>query len=338
MTRTIRPGPRTWLAGMFVAAGSVAGAPALAEPMLERAEVRTYLLEVSAEHELDQHALAALFVDLETNAEVLELISRPAEKRLKWHEYRPIFLGADRIVDGQSFLAKHADIFAAAQQQYGVPPSVIAAIIGVETFYGRITGRFGVLDALASLSFDYPPRADFFRSELTEYLVLGTRENWALDEVLGSYAGAMGLPQFISSSYRRYAVDFDNDGKTDLFNSLADVIGSVGNYLAEHGWQADARIAERWSEAPSNAGQWVEESLKPVVDPAEIAEAGFASNALNAAIASDASVSVMQFDNGAGEDTLIGYTNFYAITRYNHSRLYARAVLELARALDPELG
>jgi membrane-bound lytic murein transglycosylase B len=317
--------------------GSLSGA-ASADSMLERAAVRDYLLEIAEERELDHDQLVDLFADLETNNEVLELIRRPAEKRLKWHEYRPIFLGQDRIRDGQAFLGEHAALFEQAAERYGVPPAVIAAIIGVETFYGRITGRFGVLDSLATLSFDHPPRAAFFRSELTEYLTLGTQENWALDEILGSYAGAMGLPQFISSSYRAYAVDFDEDGKTDLFTSIPDVIGSVANYLAEHGWEKGETVAEEWKSAPASMSTWVRDALKPAIDPAEIAAAGFGTEALARAIVSDSSVSVMQFDNGSGEDTLIGYKNFYVITRYNHSRLYARAVLELARALDPELG
>ncbi len=308
---------------------------AQAETMLDRADVREYLLEVSDKHGLDQHRLAGLFVGLDTNDKIIELISRPAERSLEWYEYRPIFLGEDRIAAGRDFLDEHRATFDRASEQTGVPPSVIAAIIGVETFFGRITGKYAVLDALATLAFDYPPRASFFRSELTEFLQLGTREGWDLGEVKGSYAGAMGWPQFISSSYRQYAIDFDNDGVTDLFNSIPDVIGSVANYLAEHGWIADEGIADVWSDAPSQAADWVTRSLKPSVAPADVAATGFESDTLSQAIAAGRPVSVMQFRTGAGEDTLIGYTNFYAITRYNHSRLYARAVVELAQALDP---
>ena len=311
--------------------------PASADSLLEREAVQRYVRDVSREHGLDQHRVAGLFADLGTNEEVLELISRPAEKRLVWHEYRPIFLGEERIAAGRAFIAEHAKTFSQAEERYGVPHSIIAAIIGVETFYGKITGRFGVLDALATLAFDYPPRSEFFTSELTEFLVLGSREGWELSEVAGSYAGAMGWAQFISSSYRRYAVDFDDDGEVDLFGSIPDVIGSVANYLAEHGWLEGEVIAELWKNSPSRASDWVSTSLKPSVDPETLAAAGFDSPALVRALDSGRSVSVMRFDTGGGEDTLIGYTNFYAITRYNHSRLYARAVLALAQELDPAM-
>ncbi len=324
-------------AALIAALLTTVSGTARADSMLQRAQVRDYLQDVATEHGLDHARLVGLFADLQTNEDVLELIRRPAEKRLEWPAYRSIFLGEDRIADGRAFLVKHANLFAAAFDRYGVPPAVIAAIIGVETFYGRITGRFGVLDALTTLSFDHPPRAAFFRSELTEYLILGTEQNWALDEMLGSYAGAMGLPQFISSSYRAYAVDFDDDEKIDLFSSIPDVIGSVANYLAEHGWQRGESVAELWKAAPASMANWERDALKPSVDPREIAAAGFATEALARAIASSSPISVMRFDNGNGEDTLIGYNNFYVITRYNHSRLYARAVLELARELDPQL-
>lgn len=310
--------------------------PVVAESMLEREAVRSYLLEISRQHDLDQHRLAALFVDLDTNEKVLELISRPAEKRLTWPEYRAIFLGEERIQAGRRFLAEHAQTLRAAEQRFGVPPAIVAAIIGVETFYGKFTGGFRVLDALATLAFDHPPRSTFFTAELTEFLRLGTREGWELGEVQGSYAGAMGLPQFISSSYRRYAVDFNEDGQINLFDSIPDVIGSVANYLAEHAWIAGDVTAELWSDPPSDAASWDQGRLKPAVAAADVEAAGFRSDAIRAARSAGRDVSVLQFANGSGEDTLIGYNNFYAITRYNHSRLYARAVLTLAQALDPQ--
>lgn len=324
---------RAIAAALLLSCGVVATADS--EPLLERAEVQNYLRDIARQHGLNQHRLADLFVDLTRNEKVLELIRRPAERRLTWPEYRAIFLGDERIAAGQAYLAEHARLFDAVESRYGVPRAIIAAIIGVETFYGRFTGGFRVLDALATLAFEHPPRSAFFTAELTEFLRLGTREGWDLATVQGSYAGAMGLPQFIASSYRRYAVDGDGDEVVDLFASQADVIASVANYLAEHAWQPGARVAEPVPVADVDVASWARDGLKPSVAAAALIEAGVRSPALEEAAAAGQKVSVMIFAADNGEDALIGYNNFYAITRYNHSRLYARAVLTLAQALDP---
>ena len=300
----------------------------------ERAEVQAWIDEVVAERSLDREALVTLMNGLTPDAEVLELIARPAERRLEWRDYRPIFMTDERIAAGRAFLDEHAAEFGSAERRYGVPREVIAAIIGVETFYGRITGRFPVARALATLGFDHPPRSAFFRAELGEFLGLARREGWDETAILGSYAGAMGLPQFISSSYRRYAVDGDGDGVRDLFGSPADVIASVGNYLGEHGWQRNRAIAERWWQGTEGAGALVRESLQPQIAANTVQDTGFDSPALRAAAQGEEPVSVMRFEGDTGEEWVVGYKNFYAITRYNHSRLYARAVVQLAFALD----
>jgi len=227
-------------------------------------------------------------------------------------------------------MQEYADTLAKAETTYGVPASVITAIIGVETFYGRITGKYGVLEAVATLAFDYPPRSKFFKQELTEFLVLSQEEGWDMTQIKGSYAGAMGWPQFISSSYRRYAVDFDGDGKRDLLGSTKDAIGSVANYLSVHGWQEGALIAEPWQlsgDKAKQAGKLVTKSLKPSVTPATLKKLGFSADTKKP-------VSVMQFDGKQGQETWVGYPNFYAITRYNHSRLYALAVYQLSQAVQ----
>ena len=322
----------------------VAGTPA--ERYLEREAVRRWIRETSEERGLDRNHVSGLFARLTPRQDILEAISTPAERTLTWAEYRPIFLGEERILAGRAFLAEHAAALARAEERFGVPAPVIVAIIGVETLYGRITGRHEVLASLATLAFDYPPRAAFFGDELAEFLVLSEEEGWNALEIRGSYAGAMGLAQFISSSYRRYAIDFDGDGRRDLFGSPEDAIGSVGNYLAEHGWRAGERVAERWEPAGAEreaARELVRTPLEPTIAPETLRRLGFdpraadgASSGGSATGEQDAStrrLSVMSFAASGGEELWVGYTNFYAITRYNHSRLYALAVHQLAEAI-----
>ena len=299
---------------------------------LAREDVREWIRRTSEERGLDRHRVSGLFARLESREDILEKIAAPAERTLTWREYRPIFLGDERIESGRAFLAEHAAVFARAEERFGVPPHVVAAIIGVETFYGRYRGRDGVLESLATLAFDYPPRAGFFAGELAEFLVLSENEGWNALEIKGSYAGAMGMPQFISSSYRAYAVDFDEDGGIDLFDDIDDVVGSVANYLARHGWRRGEPVAARWTPSASAreaARALVRERLQPAVAPESVARLGFD----GAAAAGDAPLSVMTFAGSGGEEFWVGYTNFYAITRYNHSRLYALAVHQLAEAL-----
>jgi len=207
-----------------------------AQEFLERESVRQYLSDISAEHPLEQAQLGAWFAQLNPQQSILDAISRPAERVLSWAEYRAIFYTDRRITEGKAFYEAHEALLKNAERQFGVPAHVITAIIGVETYYGRITGKYKVLEALATLAFDYPRRASFFRSELTQFLLLSHQEQWPATQVLGSYAGAMGMPQFIASSYQRYAIDFDGDGKRDLFDNVADVIGSVANSLGVKRW------------------------------------------------------------------------------------------------------
>lgn len=299
--------------------------------MLSRADVRAYIQNISETRNLDANRLSNLFAEIESQQSVLDAISKPAERVLTWKEYRRIFLTEKRINAGHEFMLKHADTLARAEQTYGVPASVIAAIIGVETFYGRITGKHGVLESVATLAFDYPPRSPFFKSELDAFLVLALAENWDVLSVKGSYAGAMGWPQFIASSYQAYSVDFDGDGTRDLFNSLPDVIGSVANYLDRHGWRSGDPVAQRL-QVPADKTERIDallrKSLKPVISPVTLQRMGFD-------VSGEKPVSVKKFAGKGGEETWVGYTNFYAITRYNHSALYALAVhqlsLELAR-------
>ncbi len=296
---------------------------------LTRETVREYIREISREHRLDENKLINLFAIAEPQQSVLDAISKPAEKVLTWKQYRPIFIKDKRISDGRRFMLDYASVLAEAEQKFGVPANIIASIIGVETFYGKITGKHGVLESVATLAFDYPPRAKFFKSELTEFLILSNEENWDAMSVKGSYAGAVGWPQFISSSYRHYAIDFDGDGKRDLFNSVPDVIGSVANYLAEHGWKNGQPIAKslKVKAADRAAIDALErKSLKPAIAPKTLANLGYP-------VAGSKPVKVMKLDGASGAEYWAGYTNFYVITRYNHSAMYALAVFQMSEML-----
>ena len=317
---------------------SSANADETDERFLQRESVREYIHQISSEHDLDPNRIAGLFSRLTSQQSILDAISRPAERTLTWQGYRPIFVTEDRIKGGKRFVEDHKALLEQAQTRFGVPAEIITAIIGVETYYGRITGSYRVLEALATLAFDYPPRAEFFSSEMTQFILLSEAEGWATVDVRGSYAGAMGMPQFIASSYQEYAIDFDGDGKRDLFDNTADIIGSVANYLARHGWVAGAPIAERWEPASGisdSMRELVRESLQPAIAADTVRALGFDTQNLAGATADSRQLSVMTMDGSDEQELWVGYQNFYAITRYNHSRLYAMAVYQLAQAIGP---
>lgn len=315
------------LGGLFTLA-----TPAYAS-YLDNAEVRTYIDELTREHNMDRAKLEAWFSAIDKQDSVIEKISRPAEKRLEWKGYRPIFLKEDRIEQGVVFMREHAALLQQAEARWGVPPEIITAIIGVETKYGRITGNHPVFSSVATLAFDYPPRSRFFRSELTEFLQFADEEGFDPLTLQGSYAGAMGMSQFISSSYRRYAVDFDGDGKRDLFGSVADAIGSVANYFAEHGWQTGEAVTERVRVPKSQYQPLLRDGLKPSISRAQLAEADIAVDGQ-----SRGDLLVYTLQGTDGEEAWVGHRNFYVITRYNHSALYAMAVYELSEKIRARAG
>ena len=283
---------------------------------------------MAREHHFDRLAInnvLRLAVRLDS---VLAAISKPAE-HMPWHQYRKIFLTPARIEAGGKFWRTHAAALSAAEAQFGVPPEYIVAIIGVETFYGRNVGNYRVLDALATLAFHFPKRAAFFREELVNYLLLAREEEIDPIRPRGSYAGAMGIPQFMPSSFRHYAVDFDHDNHRDVWQDPADAIGSVGNYLARHGWRAAQAVALPGAESVVNAAH-ASESVALNTTVAELVAAG-----IQAPGATDptARAVLLRFEGTAGDEYWLGLNNFYVITRYNRSPKYARAVTELASAL-----
>jgi membrane-bound lytic murein transglycosylase B len=304
--------------------GFVAGNP----PYLERESVQQFIDEMVAEG-FERRELETLFRQVEPQQRVLDLISAPAEAR-PWYRYQPIFLTDQRIEAGARFWAEHEALLARAEREFGVDAAVIVSIIGVETFYGRHQGGFRVLDSLVTLGFDYPPRSRFFRSELAHFLRLAREEGLDLHEIRGSYAGAMGRGQFISSSYREYAVDFSGDGRRDLIGSWADAIGSVANYFRRHGWNQGEPVVARAHASGDDyrrltgggfqARHSLEELASHGVRPAE-------------PVAEDGRYSVIELETENGYEVWLGYPNFYVITRYNRSPLYAKAVYLLAEEI-----
>ncbi len=306
----------------------MAAAPASGS-FLERDGVRAFIEDVAGREDFNAAELRGLFKDVERQKAVLEAIAAPAEA-MPWYRYRPIFITDPRIEGGIEFMRDNADLLARAERQYGVPPEIVAAIIGVETFYGRHKGRYPVLDTLATLAFEYPPRSGFFRRELEQFLMLARDEGIDPRAVSGSYAGAMGMPQFISSSYRHYAIDFDNDNRRDLWDSNADVIGSVAAYLADHGWRRGETIVHRVRPGNDDWRRLTSDSLEPRVEGEALRAAGLG---LEPPVEDDERVLVFALETQTEPEVWVGRRNFYAITRYNHSPLYAMAVYQLAQRI-----
>ena len=291
-----------------------------------------FIQRMSAEHGFDAERLRRLLDEAVVRQSILEAIARPAEKRLSWGEYRRIFLTPERVRGGLRYWREHEDVLQKAQREYGVPPEIIVAIIGVETRYGRHAGTYRVLDALSTLGFHYPPRAAFFRRELGEYLLLAREEGMDPRQPLGSYAGAMGKPQFIPSSFRAYAVDFDGDGRRDIWSNDADVIGSVANYFARHGWKAGQPVALRVRiDKPTPELQAViARGYKPSTTVGELQTLGVR---LPSPLPAEMPAALLALKGEQGTEYWLALPNFYAITRYNHSPLYAMAVYQLADAI-----
>ena len=300
----------------------------------QRADVKQFINEMVNKHGFDRTYLETQFAGAKRLDDVLESIAKPAEKVLTWKQYRPIFVTSKRIEKGKKFIAEYKDVLLRAEKEYNVPVEIIAAIIGVESYYGKHTGKYTIFDSLTTLGFDYPPRSPFFKSELKQFLLLSKEENISIEKMTGSYAGAMGMPQFISSSYRHYAVDFDGDGKRDLWNSIADVIGSVANYFSQHGWQAGASVVH-----PVNVKNISivreKNSLEPYTTLKQLESQGVTLKKSPAYPGVDGAdeVTLLELKGKRGVEYWLGWKNFYVITRYNHSVLYAMAVYQLSEEL-----
>ncbi len=292
-------------------------------------EIESFIGEMVQKHRFEESALRRLFGQARTRPGILQAISAPVTAR-PWHEFRSRNVDPARINAGAAFWRAHAATLARASLEYGVPEEIIVATIGVETLYGRNTGSHRVLDALTTLAFQYPPRAELFRAQLEEYLLLTRETGLDAARIRGSYAGAIGIPQFLPSSYRRYAVDFDGDGRRDLMGTTADAIGSVANYYKAHGWRSGEAVVVPAGVEGAGADAALEAGIRPQFKIAELKRLGV-TPAIPLEDEAEAALFVVETENGPRY--WLGLNNFYVITRYNRSINYALAVYELARAV-----
>lgn len=321
--------PRLLLLGLL----HLPALPASAQSAL-RPEIDEFIAEMAARHRFDAQALRQVFAKVQPRPNIVKAMSAPATAR-PWHEFRPLFVDAQRIEGGVRFWNEHAALLARAAAQFGVPAEIIVATIGIETRYGRQLGRVKVIEALTTLAFDYPRRAAFFRSELEAFLLLGREQGWDLGDVRGSFAGAMGLPQFLPSSYQKFAVDFDGDGARNLWGHPADAVGSVANYYRSFGWEDGALVAVPVTVDERALAELETGDIQPARTIREFRQAG-------AQIAADVPdgvrAALIKVDTGAGFQYWAALQNFYVITRYNRSVNYAMAVWELSQALVARRG
>ncbi|NNC78198.1 MAG: lytic murein transglycosylase B [Woeseiaceae bacterium] len=298
----------------------------------EQAGVRAFIDEMVSEHEFDRQFLIETLSKAERKQNILDAISRPAEKTLTWGEYRKIFITPERIKAGADFCRENSDMLESIAASSGVPIEILVGIIGVETYYGRITGGYRVLDALSTLAFHYPPRSAFFRKELKQYLLLVREESMSAEEPTGSYAGAMGRPQFMPSSFRAYAVDSTGDGKRDIWNNWTDVAGSVANYFNAHGWKSGEPVA-----APATLGaSWRGPTPKPANTLKAKKTVGSLSKKgvmFSTDLPAEAKAELLTYENEDEFERWVAFHNFFVITRYNRSVMYALAVHQLGQEI-----
>lgn len=299
-----------------------------------------FVKRAASEYGLSESDVRALLLEAEYKQSIVDAISRPAEGK-PWYQYRKIFLTKKRIKQGIEFWKENKDLIKAASEKFGVDEEFIVSIIGVETSYGRITGNYRIIDSLVTLGFYYPQglssdRSPFFSKELMQYIQLASEEGLPADEVTGSYAGAMGMGQFMPSSYREYAVDFDGDGKRDLWRSTADVVGSVANYLHRHGWQPGQPVTRRAIASKDAAFDEISSrGYKPSLTVAQWQEKGFqSSNELSP----DLPAAVLKLKEENRNTYWLTFKNFYVITRYNRSPRYAMAVYDLSQEIKKGMG
>ncbi len=299
-----------------------------------REDVSAFVEEISARNGLETAPIYAALSRASYLPRVIDLITPPTKRGVRsWHRYRSQFLGRAHIEGGLKTWAQYENELRQAEKQYGVPPEIILGILGVETIYGRNTGNFETLSALATLAFDYPPRAELFRGELESLFLLAREQNRDPASYSGSFAGAIGWPQFLPSSIRRYAVDFNGDGKIDFDSDAVDAIGSIANYLREYGWTPGTPVAVRVRLLPgTDPAPLIEKGIEPSLTKEQLLEAGI--RPLAYSLPSDNEATLVDLETpGVDTEYWLGYRNFYVITRYNRSSFYAMAVFQLADAL-----
>lgn len=313
---------------LFTVLSLVAGV-AFADLSEQPVLMKQFIADMVAKHQFAETELEALFQAVEIKENILETMAKPAES-MPWYKYRQIFMQQSRIDGGVQFWRENEAVLNAVKAKFHVPPEIITAIIGVETRYGAHTGSYRVIDALSTLAFGYPKRAKFFTSELEHFLLLCREQD--MDPLLpqGSYAGAMGVPQFMPSSYRAYAADYEEDKRKDIWSNTADVIASVANYFAVHQWREDEAVAYRVSAEGEAYRQYLTSGLEPDATVKQLSDAQVS---VPETIAQTETVKLMAFEQEKGEELWVGLHNFYVITRYNRSPLYALAVYQLSQAI-----
>jgi len=310
----------------------------------KREEVRQFIAEMVGRHGFVGRELRKLFSRARYQPAIIRAMTPPPEAPVKsWQAYRALFVSRERIEAGARFRERHAATLGRAEQEFGVPADIIVAIIGVETVYGRNMGVYRMIDALATLAFDFPRRSEFFRSELESFLLYARESGIDVFAAQGSYAGAFGIPQFMPGSYRRFAVDYDGDGRRDLNSSPVDAIGSVANFLRAHGWEAGQPIAAPAQVSGESFRTLIDAGIKPVYRIADLpaygVTVGMAVGAAQAvgvaeALPPETGCALVELETpGQAPEYWVGLQNFYALTRYNRSSFYAIAVLELAREI-----
>ena len=326
--------PRLHLALSLLAGLLAATASHAAQRYADRPEAQLFIEEMQQKHGFDKGALTFIFRRAEYLPSVIKYISPPKDpvSVRSWQRYRGRFIEPVRIKAGVAFWERHQDTIRAASEKYGVPEEIIVGIIGVETIYGRNTGNFSAVSALATLAFDYPRRAELFRGELENLLLMAREQHRDPLDYQGSYAGALGLPQFLPSSVRNYAVDFDGDGQIDLLNSPKDAIGSVARYMQMHGWEAGAPVAKLASiGTDADLPPLIANDINPNFDTASLASHGV--KAADGTEPAGKAAFIELVTPGEDSEYWLGYQNFYVITRYNRSSFYAMSVFQLGEAV-----
>ena len=287
--------------------------------------------ELVIEHGFDEQYINSIFAKVNYLPNLIDSISKPAEKTKTWPEYRAIFITPARITAGVIFATKHQALLNKASKETGVPVAILLGILGVETSFGRILGRYKVIDSLYTLTVGYPPRSAFFRQQLINLFYLVREQNIAIETVKGSYAGAMGAPQFIPSSYRTFAVDGDGDGLIDLFDNWNDIIMSVANYLKVNGWHNQEDILAKASLVDSLIKEYASKGLKPKFTVAELKKAGVN---FNTTLNEESPAQIIELEGNNLTETYIGFHNFYVITTYNRNVMYALSVILLGQKIQ----
>lgn len=305
-----------------------------ASAAIEETELlNAFVSKMVKSHQFNEVELKQLFKEVDIKENIIKTMMRPAEGSMPWHQYRKIFMGDKRIKGGVEFWNENQDALSAVEMQYGVPAEMIVAIIGVETLYGSYTGSHRVIDALSTLAFSYPQRSAFFTAELEQFLILCREEKMNPLLPKGSYAGAMGIPQFMPSSYSAYAVDFEGDEKRDIWTNPADAIASVANYFSKHQWHKGEAVAFMVNAEGDAYKSALTTGLKPDLSWSDLQALAITSEQ---EIKADETVKLLAYQQPDADELWTGLHNFYVITRYNHSPMYAMAVYQLSQAISQQ--